>query len=266
MRLLTALLVPVALVLAALPALSSPGPPEEGVQERFYDRHGRLTVERGVVAGADGLAFERHYWHTPVDRAAKPDSPGNGNGNGGGGGDDGDDTSPGTDCSSDKYRLAGWRWTRPYSATASAYASVFHTAGSTWAAATAGAPFGGISAGSAGVAGQQDFHNQIDFVLLSSTSTIAVTTTWYYTATGEAVESDARYNTHFDWATDESADAMDVEAIAAHELGHTFGLDHPNGNPRQISCLTMYAYGSTGSTSERTLGDGDILGIRALYG
>ncbi len=230
--------------------------------QRFYDEHGRLVAERGFE---NGLAYERHYWLVAAQDDKKPDNPG-GKGGGNGGGNGGGDNDPGTDCESDKYRLAAWHWTSPYVATASAYASVFDTSAATWDDATSATISGGISAGDAATAGVQDFVNQIDFVPLASTSTIAVTTTWYYSSTGEAVESDAQYNTQFAWATDGNPDAMDVQAIATHELGHTFGLDHPNGNPRHIGCLTMYAYGSEGSTVERTLGDGDILGIQALYG
>ncbi len=234
-------------------------PPDHAI-ERVYDASGRLIVERGLSEHVEGLAYERHYWH--ADAAAKPDNPGGGKGKGGG--DDGGD--PGTDCSSNKYALAGWHWTSPYSASASSHAAVFHASLQTWQASTSAAVAGAITFGDAATAGVQDFVNQIDFVHLGSTSTIAVTTTWYYTATGEAVESDAQYNLAFAWATDGSADAMDIQAIATHEIGHTLGLDHPKGNPRQTSCLTMYAYGSEGSTIERSLGDGDILGIQALYG
>ncbi len=252
-----AILVASVFIAAGLPVVAEP--PDHAV-ERVYDASGRLIVERGLSEHVEGLAYERHFWH--ADKAAKPDNPGGGKGKGG---DDGG-SDPGTDCASDKYALAGWHWTGPYSATASSHATVFDASLQTWQASTAGAVAGSISFGASATAGVQDFVNQIDFVALGSTSTIAVTTTWYYTSSGEAVESDAQYNTAFAWATDGSGDAMDVQAIATHELGHTLGLDHPKGSPKQVSCLTMYAYGSEGSTIERTLGDGDILGIQALYG
>jgi hypothetical protein len=92
-----------------------------------------------------------------------------------------------------------------------------------------------------------------------------VTTTWYNRATHAAVESDGQYNTHYPWSTTGAAGAMDVLDIATHEIGHTFGLNHPKG-AGAISCLTMYAYANLGETQKRTLGDGDILGIRAVYG
>ena len=152
----------------------------------------------------------------------------------------------------------------PFAATASSYSSVFDAAGRTWDNATGAAVFAGITAGSRGTAGVYDGANQIDFVSLGASTTIAVTTTWYDRSTGRAVESDGQYNTYYAWATDGSPGAMDVLDIATHEIGHSFGLDHPKG--AGISCLTMYAYADFGETQKRTLGDGDLLGIRSLYG
>ncbi|MBI2078627.1 MAG: matrixin family metalloprotease [Euryarchaeota archaeon] len=214
-----------------------------GVDQRVYDDEGRLIWEFGKES--DALRFARHYNHRP--------------GHGGSG-------TPLTDCTSTAYKVAAWRWTSAFTATASAHASLFDQAASTWDAATAATISGGITEGSAGVAGVQDFVNQIDFVDLGATTTIAVTTTWYYVSTGEAVESDGQYNLHYAWGTDGSGGVMDVLNIATHEVGHSFGLDHPKGPPAKLSCLSMYAYGSLGETQKRTLGDGDILGIRAIYG
>ena len=125
--------------------------------------------------------------------------------------------------------------------------------------------FGSINSGVQGTAGQLDGVNQIQFVSLGASTTIAVTTTWYYRSTGQAVESDGQYNTYYAWSTSGAAGAMDVLNIATHEVGHTFGLNHPKGSGG-ISCLTMYAYANYGETQKRTLGDGDILGIEAIYG
>ncbi|MFO1534669.1 MAG: matrixin family metalloprotease [Thermoplasmatota archaeon] len=230
-----------------------PAPGVDRVQERGYDAEGRLLWEKGVRSDSDALAFERFYRH--VDSKARP------SGGGGGGGSAGD---PGTDCEPDNFRQAPWRWAGPYATTASSYASLFNAAGQAWDAATGAAILAGITPGSAGPAGTLDGHNQIDFVPLGASTTIAVTTTWYNRFTGEAVESDGQYNTYYAWATDGAPGAMDVLNIATHEVGHTFGLDHPKGGG--ISCLTMYAYANLGETQKRTLGDGDVLGIKAIYG
>jgi len=50
--------------------------------------------------------------------------------------------------------------------------------------------------------------------------------------------------------------------VATHEIGHAVGLDHP-GNTCTLE--TMYAYVDFGQTHQRTLNDGDIAGITALY-
>ena len=55
---------------------------------------------------------------------------------------------------------------------------------------------------------------------------------------------------------------MDLLNIAVHEVGHGAGLTHPDQ-----TCVdeTMYAYAAEGETKKRTLNDGDIAGIKALY-
>ena len=55
---------------------------------------------------------------------------------------------------------------------------------------------------------------------------------------------------------------MDFENIATHELGHSFGMGHPDS-----TCIeeTMYAYADFGETKKRVLNAGDIAGIQELY-
>ncbi len=242
--------------------LASAGPGNaEKVTERFYDKHDRVYLEKGTQG--DDLSFERWFLLAPHKDNAKPDHAGGGKPGGGGGGGGGSD--PGTDCESDNFRHTGFHWTSPYSATASSYANLLDQAGQAWEDALGTEIFGGITSGSQATAGVQDYINQMDWTSLGASSTIAVTTTWYYTSSGEAVESDAQYNTYYNWATNGDPNAMDVLHIATHEIGHTFGMDHPSGPAHKIGCLTMYAYASEGSTHGRTLGDGDIIGIQALY-
>ena len=57
---------------------------------------------------------------------------------------------------------------------------------------------------------------------------------------------------------------MDLQNIAVHELGHSFGL----ADIYSSSCaeVTMYGYSTEGETKKRTLEQPDITGIQKLYG
>lgn len=240
-------------IAAAIGPAAADQPGEDRVTERGYDGAGRLLYEKGIRTDVDGLEFERIYKHVQ----SGPQNAQNGG--------PASSANAATDCASTKYVKAGWKWNAPYSAFAASNAALFDQAGNAWDAETGADIFGGVSSGKQGNAGTLDGVNQIEFVSLGASSTIAVTTTWYYRQTGEAVESDGQYNTYYSWSTSGAAGSMDVLNIAAHEIGHTFGLNHPKG-AGGISCLTMYAYANTGETQKRTLGDGDILGIEAIYG
>lgn len=254
-----------AVTLMAAPAIGSLTVAVEDdmlVTERYHDEQGNLLYEVGIMLDDPLLGFTRHYIHL----APSSDGTHKENHGGPGGGGGGDGGGGGNDCPATQYKLGGWHWTSPYSARSGSYASVLDGDGKTWDAATSGSVFGGITSGNDGTAGVQDFKNNIEWTDLGSSSTIAVTTTWYYRGSGEAVESDAQYNTFYTWSTNGDPDAMDVSNIGTHELGHSFGLGHPNGSSSTIGCLTMYAYADFGETQKSTLGTGDILGIQAIYG
>ena len=53
----------------------------------------------------------------------------------------------------------------------------------------------------------------------------------------------------------------DVWSIAAHEFGHTMAINENSAD----SALTMFPSGSPGQCHNRTLGKGDILGMRYYY-
>jgi hypothetical protein len=57
---------------------------------------------------------------------------------------------------------------------------------------------------------------------------------------------------------------MDVQNIMTHEFGHWCGLADLYAD--KDYWLTMYGYSNYGETYKQTLGLGDILGLRAVYG
>lgn len=92
---------------------------------------------------------------------------------------------------------------------------------------------------------------------------IAVTYLWFNPATKEIVEFDTVFNTYYTWSTTGAYDAMDLQNIATHEFGHN-GLN--DLRPPKDWALTMYGYSNFGDIDKQSLGTGDILGIKELYG
>ncbi|MDQ0583539.1 matrixin family metalloprotease [Streptomyces rishiriensis] len=82
----------------------------------------------------------------------------------------------------------------------------------------------------------------------------------------ELLEADVRFNTHdFPFTNRPSGGcthAYDIRSVATHEAGHVFGLGHSGAGHEN---LTMYADSFACSTDARTLGKGDVLGLRSLY-
>lgn len=101
--------------------------------------------------------------------------------------------------------------------------------------------------------------------------TLAVTQYVYNRRTRETVEFDQVYNQGINWVIlpemNETpvnvGESFDLPDVATHEHGHIFGLsDLYNGKDKY---LTMYGYAAPGETLKRTLGSGDVAGIKALY-
>ena len=131
--------------------------------------------------------------------------------------------------------------------------------------------------------GTPDRHNVIDSGDLpggSFEATLAWTCTWAQTRHGvtRAVEGDIRFNdTDYRWTYDPDspscdptppADAQrwlyDVESVLVHEMGHVYGL--VNLSELEDINLTMFPGIRRCSGHMRSLGRGDVLGLRALYG
>lgn len=98
-------------------------------------------------------------------------------------------------------------------------------------------------------------------------STIAVTYTWRWS--DGSIESDTVFNSRLPWFVAgsegdgcvETQAKYDVQNIATHEFGHTYGLDHASSDRFE----TMYPYGYTGETLKRSPENGDLAGMSAIY-
>lgn len=123
---------------------------------------------------------------------------------------------------------------------------------------------------SVGYSEQLDYINTASFGVYNDPRVIAVTSVWGYfygpPQTRELVEWDLFFNTGSDWtfgdAIDNSA-LMDLQNIAAHEIGHSAGMDDIYTSECQEE--TEFGYSSVGETKKRDLNAGDIAGISKLY-
>jgi len=117
------------------------------------------------------------------------------------------------------------------------------------------------------VYGVQNFENALAFGNYPDPNVIGVTSIWYTRQGKQLVEFDMLFNDSFLWgdATATSAPIfMDLENIAAHELGHAAGLDDIYSS--NCSAVTMYGYSGEGEIEKRSLEPADIAGIQKLYG
>jgi hypothetical protein len=111
--------------------------------------------------------------------------------------------------------------------------------------------------------GTNDGVNLVCFGSMGLTGTLAQNSFWYYTVSGQIIDSDIKYNTDYVWSTDGSAGAYDVQNVGTHEFGHSLSLADLYSAPD--SEKTMYGYAGTGETKKRSLDQDDINGISYLY-
>ncbi|USQ83543.1 matrixin family metalloprotease [Streptomyces phaeoluteigriseus] len=102
-----------------------------------------------------------------------------------------------------------------------------------------------------------------------SAGVVATTCSWSRAVPGgpDALrEADVRFNTRdhtfTDRLTDTCSNTYDLRSVATHEAGHVFGLAHVG---QSHESQTMFTNSFVCSTTARTLGRGDVLGLRALY-
>ena len=112
--------------------------------------------------------------------------------------------------------------------------------------------------------GTMDGTNIICFGTITTTGTVGQNSYWYYTDSGQLIDSDIKLNTyHYSWVTDGSINGFDVQNVTTHELGHSLSLE----DLYSIADTEKTMYGSTeyGETKRRTLEQDDIDGITYLY-
>jgi hypothetical protein len=113
-------------------------------------------------------------------------------------------------------------------------------------------------------AGVTDGVNTVDKADLSKSAcgSAAIACTWMWRVGDSYTETDTRFATDVKWSNKGASGSYDYQGIGAHEFGHSIGLSDLDDSGK----LTMHFQGTLGYTGQRTLGRGDILGARELYG
>ena len=112
--------------------------------------------------------------------------------------------------------------------------------------------------------GENDGTNIVTFGPMgTSDGILAVNHFWFYTSTGQLIDSDIKFNTSYSWAANGGAGFFDIQNVGTHELGHSLSLEDLYNSAD--SEKTMYGYASAGETKKRTLDQDDIDGITYLY-
>lgn len=81
------------------------------------------------------------------------------------------------------------------------------------------------------------------------------------TSASVSFDSGDKFYVSYTGSCSTSGSSFDVQNIATHELGHAMNLGHVTDR-----LLSMYPTSYAGETLKRTLGKGDTLGIKTLYG
>ena len=119
-----------------------------------------------------------------------------------------------------------------------------------------------------------DFGDMVSFGCTSS----ALACAYLFGAAPNATETDIRFRSGclgqqepkgcYTWkVSDSQLGSYDLWSVAAHEAGHSIGLTDLYGDAATstIDELTMYGVASINTIHPRTLGAGDVLGMRRLY-
>ncbi len=117
-------------------------------------------------------------------------------------------------------------------------------------------------------ASKQDGKSVVDWGSMKNdqdcSQALACTFTWY-DGSGKPIESDIRFNTAYKWSTTGASNALDIQTIAAHEIGHVLQFDHVTNSSKDDDTALMWPYFSTGDTTGRKLGRGEALADNSHY-
>lgn len=96
---------------------------------------------------------------------------------------------------------------------------------------------------------------------LNLTGALALTRRQFNAVTGEITDAAVVFNGFsYQWAVDGRANAVDIQDVATHEIGHVIGLSHS-----PIGGATMYPRTTNGRTQNRVLASDDIIGASVIY-
>lgn len=119
--------------------------------------------------------------------------------------------------------------------------------------------------------GARDGFNVVSFGVLPK-GVVGLACTW--SIGDEAIESDVKLNDHgYRWFAKSSVPSdcrtsaggsFSVEGVATHEFGHAFGLGHVSESGH--GNLTMSTQTRACTVRDASLGRGDVLGLRKVYG
>ena len=145
-----------------------------------------------------------------------------------------------------------WNWIEDYYYSGSSLGSSSSNAVTTWESATIGNIFGNGISGSYPW-GIYDLVNSISYGNYQEPGVLGVTAIWYR---GKNIYE---YDIMFD--TDYFPGTIDLDTVVLHEFGHAAGLD----DLYNTVCIDEVMYGYYEGI-KLALGNGDITGIRTLYG
>jgi len=185
------------------------------------------------------------------------------------------DNHMGTDCPGHSWShwqgpaAQAWTYTfdtaNPFGFSQSAVASAWNAANLEWEKYAGLNIYNGYTVATvSATSGTYDSYTLAEFRSMGGQLRNAVGVQWAWASGGKIVHTDAAYNTNYPFSLTGAPNTYDLQSIAAHEMGHGFGMGHSDTSTAS-RCLTVYPYATLGATHGRTLGDGDILGIQARY-